>query len=440
MKNAYRLMSLIFVCVMSLLCFVGCKNQTIIEDTEPSVAFELDGYKIIYGEGNNYAGEAASAIKLQKQIKANYGAELDIGTDYLENGVEYDSDSKEILVGHTAYPQSKSAAERVTALDYLITVDGNKIVLMAGSSDALGECVDYFLDNYIENKDGSLFLSTTDEHLELYEYPHEQTSARIVSLNLRYAHTPSQNNQSIREPRIVSFVQEAQPDSMGVQECEKFWKTRLDSSLNDMGYVAAQEEAYSTSGNYAFKNYIYYNSNTVKLIQGGRIWLSETPTAPSKGFGSKYYISAAWAVLENKETGAKYIHVNTHLNVDSAEIRAKEIEVLLSKINTFEEEGYPVFITGDFNSDMKSDIYKTMTTNYLDARKTAIKTTNLYTYNGYSAEGVVLDKATYKCIDFCFYTEKPYIYANKFNVVDTWSGGYMSDHNALIIDFALYKR
>ena len=147
MKNAYRLMSLIFVCVMSLLCFVGCKNQTIIEDTEPSVAFELDGYKIIYGEGNNYAGEAASAIKLQKQIKANYGAELDIGTDYLENGVEYDSDSKEILVGHTAYPQSKSAAERVTAFDYLITVDGNKIVLMAGSSDALGECVDYFLDN-----------------------------------------------------------------------------------------------------------------------------------------------------------------------------------------------------------------------------------------------------------------------------------------------------
>lgn len=440
MKRLLKALSLTLACVTCFSFTSGCKDKDEGGSETNDAPYTLEGCKIIYGEGSGYGSEAASAMELQAQLKERYGLELEIGTDYLEKGAEYDSESREILVGHTEYPQSKSAAERVTRQDHLITVDGRKIVLMAGCTDALEECVEYFLNNYITSEGGTLRLSTTEEHLELYNYPYEETSARIVSLNLRYANYATQNNQSIREPRIVSFVEDAKADSIGFQECEKFWKTRLDANLNELGYVAAQEEAYSSSGDYAFKNYIYYNTNTTKLIQGGRIWLSETPNTPSQGFGSKYYISASWAVLEDKDTGVKYIHVNTHLNADNAQIRDKEIEVLQAKIKTFEDKGYPVFITGDFNSNLKSDVYKSMTDSFRDARKTAEETTDLYTFNGYSAEGVMLDQTTYTCIDYCFYTEKPYIFVEKFNVIERYHGGYMSDHNALITDFTLYKR
>ncbi len=441
MKKHIKLFSLALAFITCFAVMTGCKDTGGESDTDISNApYILDGCRIIYGEGGGYGSESASAMELQAQLKARYGLDVEIDTDYLEKGAEYDSESREILVGHTEYPQSKSAAQRVTRQDYLITVDGSKIVLMAGCTYSLEDCVEYFLENYITSEDGTLKLSTREEHLELHSYPYEKTTARIISLNLRYAHSAAQNNQGIREPRVIDFINEAKPDSIGFQECEKFWKTRLDANINELGYVAAQEEAYSASGDYAFKNYIFYNTNTTNLIQGGRIWLSETPNTPSQGYGSKYYISASWAVLEDKDTGAKYIHVNTHLNADNAQIREKEIVVLLAKIKTFVDKGYPVFITGDFNSDLKSDVYKTMTESFVDARKTAKDTSGLYTYNGYSNEGVILDTDTYKCIDFCFYSEEPYICVEKFNVIDRWHGGYMSDHNALITDFTLYKR
>lgn len=443
MKNVCKLLCLLFACVMCISCFAGCKKDAGAEDDTSSTSsqdtqFTLDGCRIVYGDGNEYGNEAGKAMDLQKQIKSRYGAELDIGSDYLERDAEYDSESKEILVGHTDYPQSQKVADKVTRLDYLITKDGNKIVLMAGSPEALAQCVEYFLNNYISD---DLTLTTTDEHLERYSYAFEETALRVVSLNLRYAKSATQNNQSVRAPRIYNFIKNALPSSFGVQECEKFWRDSLVATIGELGYVPAQEEAYSASGDYAFKNFIWYNSNTTELKTSGRIWLSETPNTPSKGFGSDFYISAAWALLADKQTGAEYIHVNTHLTAEKNDtLREKEIAVLLAKIKTFTDKGYMVVITGDFNSNTMTDVYSTMSDSFLDARDTAKETTKLGTYNKYSQEGVTLDQSTYTCIDYCFYTETPNIYVSKFNVIDRYSGGYMSDHNALITDFILYKR
>ena len=114
--------------------------------------------------------------------------------------------------------------------------------------------------------------------------------------------------------------------------------------------------------------------------------------------------------------------------------------MLFEKLTAFESQGYPVFLTGDFNSQMSSSIYSKATNKLVDARKTAKITTNLLTFNGYSTEGVELDPDTYRCMDYCFYTNNTNIYSEKFDVVEKQNGGYMSDHNALVIDITLYKR
>ena len=261
---------------------------------------------------------------------------------------------------------------------------------------------------------------------------------RIVSLNLRYAHSADMNNQGVREPRIIDFVGAVRPDSMGVQECEKFWLDRLYERLGALGYAPAQSEAYSEGGRYAFKNYIWYDKAKWELVESGRMWLSETPEVPSRAFGSRFYISAGWAVLKNKQTGKLAAHVNTHIDVTSSEIRLKEIEIIKGKIRELEEKGYPVFVTGDFNSEEGSDEYLSMTEELLDARHTAADSTELNTFNGYSVEGAVIPAEKYKRIDFCFYNGSVSgATVDSFKVVDRWQDGYMSDHNAVVVDVKL---
>lgn len=439
MKKIKRLLSFILVLFTVLCSFFGCNDRA--DGKEETAGVKTSGnYRIIFAESNEYGNEAKQTIRLQSGIREKYGVELEISSDYLENGAEYDSESLEILVGHTGYPQSQSAAERVTKLDYLITADGNKIILIGGIAESLENCVDYFLESCLSIKDGTLMIDVSEEHLKVFAYPHEQTILTVSSLNLRYARNANENNQKYREPRIYSFINTNRPDSFGVQECEKFWRARLIATIGKIGYLPVQEEAYSDNGDYAFKNYIWYNSSTTKLIDGGRIWLSETPDKPSKGFGATNFISAGWAIFENKATGAQYVHINTHLFVGDEKIRGKEAEVLLAKIKEFTDKGYKVFVTGDFNSNTSSDVYKSMTEELLDVRSTAKESTKLNTFNGYSTEDTVIDPSSYQSTDYCFYNEDINVYADKFEVLDKWNGGYMSDHNALLVKFTLYKR
>ncbi len=439
MKKILKTLCLALVALMCFSTLGGCSGSGDGDGESSGNATALSDYRIVFGEGEEYGDEVVYAMTLQSSIKEKYGIELEIGTDYLNSGESYDSESKEILIGHTAYPQSQSAAERVSYLDYLISVDGNKIVLISGRPKALENCVNYFADNYISLKDGVLVLSSTEEYFEKFDNENAETEASLVSLNLRYAHNATQNNQSIREPRIVSFIKSNMPDSIGVQECEKFWKTRLDDALGKLGYVAAQSEEYDGS-EWAFKNFIWYNSKTTALVEGGKIWLSATPLVPSKSYGSDFYITAAWAILENKDTGARYVHVNTHLVSNSSMIRIKEVDVLLAKLKTFENKGYDIFITGDFNDEMTTQTYKNMADKFTDARYATDDEIELsYSYNNYSSETEGPDKSKQNWIDYCFFKGEN-ISIDKFDVVEKWNGGYMSDHNALKIHFTLNKK
>lgn len=447
MKRSKRIICLILALLMGLGCLFGCNDGNGSDsgdvnggDNGAANGEPAEEYKIIFAEGDEYGNEAKQAAKLQSGIKEKYGVELEMSGDYLESGAQYDGERREILVGHTGYPQSKSAAEKVTRMDHLVTKDGNKIVLIGGTADVLEDCVDYFLENCLVVKDGNLIINVLEDHMEEYVYEHEETTVKISSLNLRWALKATDNNQSIREPRVYNFMKTKMPDSLGVQECEEFWRVRLQATIGKLGYVAVQEKIYSEGGSYAFKNYIWYNSNTTKLVEGGRIWLSETPDKPSQGFGATNYISAGWAILENKETGAQYVHINTHLFVGDAAIRTKEYEVLSAKIKEFTDKGYKVFVTGDFNTSTASDIYKGMTTDMFDARYSAAITTQMGTYTAYSKEGVDIPVSSYKTGDFVFHNDDENVCAEKFEVYDKWDGGYMSDHNALLVEFTFYKR
>lgn len=250
---------------------------------------------------------------------------------------------------------------------------------------------------------------------------------RTISLNLRIAKNAEQHNQGIREPRIAAFIRDVRPATLGVQESSDFWRDRLDATLE--GYVRVQpnQEIPET-----FKNYVYYDPMAVRLVDGGRFYLSETPNEISKGFGSRFYISCGWGIFEALDTGKQFVHMNCHLDAFLEDARKCEVAVLLERAKSFAKK-YPVIITGDFNSRETSVIYETiMGCGFLSDFRNGLPSPEItHTFNGYLSEDDEPQKRY--IIDFGFVNDK--LSPMSYNVIDKWAGGYMSDHNALVFDF-----
>ncbi len=410
-----------------LLLFSGCKPGGTEQETETNrISKEnLSEYSIVYSARSDRTAEKELAVGLRDSLRSRFGTALPMATDR-----DTDGSGKVILVGSTALTQSVTVLSELTREDWAVRRMGDATVLAGKSTGALEAAITYFLEHGV-TADGAV---TPVSHTESHRYEFAETTLSLASLNLRTAGSAKHNNQSLREPRIVGFVGETKPDSIGTQECTAFWRTRLDEAFGAIGYKRAQ---FTHPNPEAMKNYIWYNPETVRVADAGYFWLSETPTFASRGFGSQYYISAAWAILENRATGVRYVHINTHLDAYHEDIRMQEAEVLLSYVADFRAKGYPVFVTGDFNSTPESPVIREFLRTLTDSRAAAEKTVATHTFNAYAND----ENATYrshKTIDYCLFAGP--VAADRFDVTEKQSGGWMSDHNALTVRATVCKR
>jgi endonuclease/exonuclease/phosphatase family metal-dependent hydrolase len=274
-----------------------------------------------------------------------------------------------------------------------------------------------------------------------YETDKTATTVSLMSLNLQNNNNNADvaGTLSTRLGTVAELITAEKPDSVGVQECDVVgtlnMRSTLNTALENSGYQCVLEET-TEGGGYAFKNFIWVNADTTKVISSGEAWLSETPTVPSKGFGTPYYISMGWAVLENIATGEQYVHVNTHLTAygttagdttGATDVRVKEIGVLLDKVEEFTKAGYTVFLTGDMNSTSSGTEYKTLTATLSDTRKLASTTTDEVTFHNYG-------NGNARTIDYCFVSVGAnLVRVESYAVEKTYNNKYLSDHSALIV-------
>ena len=438
------LMLALVMCVCSVAMLASCNDQkepqgsesesnTEPQETEPVVtALDLSKFTIVRPFADKYDDKEA-AIALSDALRENYGLELPIKDDSLEEGASYDTDAYEILVGRTGYAETAAAAEGISKRDYTVKVDGNKIVIVGGTGETTAAAVEYFLANCIQKEGDVCNVSLELSYEYKYEYKYAMSDITICSLNLRTAKNPTSNTQAIREPLIADFISTYKPDSLGTQECEVFWRIRLDVVLK--GY----KRAMSVPSGVTTKNYIWYNPETLTKIDAGVFWLSETPDQESKGFGSDYYISCCWALFEVKATGARYVHFNTHFDAYNANIREKEVEVLLERVQPFLDEGYAVLMTGDYNCTIDTKPAKRiLETGFISSQLEAPKTSDLGTFNSFKDRS---EREYTGPIDFIFANE--FATPNEVEVIDKWPDangvkGFMSDHNAVFGKLTIY--
>ena len=88
-------------------------------------------------------------------------------------GDQIPDDAKEIIVGVTNRPISVEAAEGLANDDYRIVVDGNRIVIVGGSTEATVSAVEYFMTTYINTTLDSFTIPGDLDYKYIRQYPIE---------------------------------------------------------------------------------------------------------------------------------------------------------------------------------------------------------------------------------------------------------------------------
>lgn len=267
---------------------------------------------------------------------------------------------------------------------------------------------------------------TVPESLNIENVPKKnEGSVRIISFNVRCADDPYGSVEN-RSKLIVSALKQYQPDSFGVQEATEKWLRILTEELGDEYDLVTQ---FRDGKKNSEASAVFYLKDKYSLKDSGTIWLSDTPDE----FASKYSLSfcpriATWAVLENKETGEAYTHINTHLDHVLESVRVQQVKVLEAKINELKTLGYPLVCTGDFNTKEGADAYTEMSTCLKDTKYLAKESDDGATYINYG-----LNPFEKKPIDFIFVSDG--IEVDRYKIIDEKIADmYLSDHAGLCAD------
>lgn len=239
------------------------------------------------------------------------------------------------------------------------------------------------------------------------ETPAELT---VISYNIRMGEgKDGTNSWQYRYPASAMMITDQKPDIFGLQEAFDYQVKYLKEYCEGYKCVGVGREDGKHKGEHMS---IFYNTRTVSLLKWGTYWLSDTPDKPSLGWDGACMRTATWALMKDKKTGQKFYYVNTHLDHVGVQARIKGLELIVNNIKKMNKEGYPMVLTGDFNTPKGDSILKGLESIMTDARDSAVKTDKGDTFNGWGKGHGVIDYIYYSGFSACTLFEvirKPYM-------------------------------
>lgn len=243
---------------------------------------------------------------------------------------------------------------------------------------------------------------------------------RVMSFNVHYIDDELGYINPDRVPNVIATVWRANADVIGFQEVTPEWKAYLLQYLgNEYAFVGEGRDG-GASGEHSA---IMYRKDKFTLLESDTLWLSKTPESVSRFPESSLNRIVTYAKLQRNSDGQIFVHMNTHLDHKSEEARNKQTDVLLNIAERF--KGTPVFMTGDFNTTSKSQVYVDIQS---DGNRDSAKF-------AFVVNEAPTSPSSGSVIDFCFATDK-YVLATEY-YVDTTKYGEKdpSDHCPVIVEF-----
>ena len=127
-------------------------------------------YKIVYPANLPTDGAVVkAALNIRKSFERFTASLPEISDDWIKDGESYNSESLEILVGHTGHPETAEVIAELGYGDYIIRAVGNKIVVLSHSDEGYVAAANHFssllFGGATDNTDGTVNVSIKADYL-----------------------------------------------------------------------------------------------------------------------------------------------------------------------------------------------------------------------------------------------------------------------------------
>lgn len=242
------------------------------------------------------------------------------------------------------------------------------------------------------------------------------------------------NKWENRRKLMTQFLESSDCDIVCMQEVLNRQLLAIISDMPIYNYVGVGREDGKTKGEYSP---ILYKKDIFDLIDSGTFALSETPDSiGSLGWDARYSRIATWANLKFKESEEVVFVINTHLDNIGKMAKVNGMRLILDTIPHLAKSEH-VILTGDFNSNDSSNVYR-ISSNYM-LKDTYRESPNVegvdYSFHSFGKK----KKSDREKIDYIF--ASPDIEVKSVSIPEEHSldGVYISDHNPVICMMVIKK-
>ena len=215
----------------------------------------------------------------------------------------------------------------------------------------------------------------------------QETPLKVMSFNVFCAGDGDYAWEK-RVPLVTRAIKNAAPDVFGVQEAHIGWMNALKEKLPSYASVGVGRDNGKKKGEFAA---VFYKEKKFNQLEAGHFWLSEKPDKPGLGWDAACVRICSWVKLEEKETGKRFLFMNTHLDHIGPRAMQGGAALITEKASEI-ASGLPVILTGDFNVTPSCAPYETIISGgFADSRSLAFCTDRGNTYHGYKGtDGISL--------------------------------------------------
>ena len=225
----------------------------------------------------------------------------------------------------------------------------------------------------------------------------QKDTVTVISYNIRYNNPDDGDNiWDNRKANSVTMVNMEKPDFLCVQEAYFVQLEYLLQNLPQYGYIGVGRDDGKQGGEHMA---ILYDKARFEVVEHGDFWLSATPDVCSRGWDAACHRIVTWGYFRDKQTGKHVYCFNTHLDHVGEVARRESVKLITQRIKEIvKDKKAPIFLTGDFNSDINSDIFDPLKKVMKQARKDAPVTDSKGTFNGWGSapNNIVIDHIFYK--------------------------------------------
>lgn len=260
---------------------------------------------------------------------------------------------------------------------------------------------------------------------------------RVMTYNIRLdLASDGKNAWPQRRDMVAALIAREAPDLLGMQEVLIGQKQDLERALPEFRMIGVARDDGREKGEFSP---IAYRHERFTVIEAGTIWLSETPTTPSKGWDAAYPRIATWALLRDRKSGQTLRILNTHFDHVGVIAKHQSAVLIASWLKLGAWAQLRTIVMGDFNSVPDSSAYHMLAASEAGALRDArlVSRTPPYGPPGtFNAFRIQSNEAA--PIDHIFLSEGMQV--DRYAVLTQHYGGRLpSDHYPVVVELTLDK-